>query len=277
MGRSSPFPCECTGALACAITDRRFGSGLDALIARRSASLQDVGFVACRNEVAGQADGPFALLLQSSREPGDFLFCRVAILAGSIEIALESICSPTFQCERFAGPLCSGLSDLAVLNSCHLRSRSQFSARLKSIERLVRRGKITFEAFNRLPPFVKRASRSRQGSFRRLVRAECCGLFADRESGFDSQAFDFALRHRQTLREPFGSLLLVFKGLSLKSCRLWDRTRTHACVGCDAPHLIKFVSRRFQFAAKNPLDPVCRLTIRRRLLASRLKLLANGR
>ncbi|WP_245331230.1 hypothetical protein [Mesorhizobium sophorae] len=263
--------------MACAITGRRFGSGLDALIARRSASFQDVSFVACSNEVAGQANGPFARLLQSSREPGDFLFCRVAILAGSIEIALESICSPTFQCQRFAGPLCSGLSDLAVLNSCHLCSRSQFSARLKSIERLVRRGKVAFEAFNRLSPPVKRASRSRQGSFRSLVRAECGGLFADREIGFDLQAFDFALRHSQILREPFGSLLLVFKGLSLKSRRLCDRTRTRACVGCDAPHLIKFVSRRFQFAAKNPLDPVCRLTICRRLLASRLKLLANCR
>lgn len=275
MGGSSPFPCECTGTWACAITGRRFGSGLDALIA--IASFQDVGFVARRNEVAGQAHGPFALLLQSSRETGDFLFCRVAILASSIEITLESICPPAFQCERFAGSLCSGLSNLTVLNICHLCSRSQFSAGLKSIEGLVRRGKIVFEAFDRLPPLVKRAFRSRQGNFRSLVRAECGGLFADRESGCDSQAFDFALRHGQTLREPFGSLLLVFKGLSLKSRRLCDRTRTHACLGCDTPHLVKFVSRRFQFAAKNPLNPVCRLTLCRRLLASRLKLLANGR
>jgi hypothetical protein len=39
--------------LACAITGRRFGSGLDALIARRIASFQDVGFGARRNEVTG--------------------------------------------------------------------------------------------------------------------------------------------------------------------------------------------------------------------------------
>lgn len=211
--------------------------------AGRIASFQDVDLVARRNEVAGQANGCFALLLQSSGETGDFFLCRVAILAGSSEIERESICSPAFQYERFAGPLCGGLGSLAALNAVELCSGSQFSAYLQSIERLVRRGKIAFEALNLLPLLVKRAPRSRQRSLHSLVGSEGGDLFADGENGFGLQAFDFALRHRQIPREQFGSLLLLFKGSSLKSRCVYNSTRPHACVGGAASHRIEFFAR----------------------------------